>query len=60
MTWIAYNPESETARLRYGYSSMTTPDTLFELDMDTGERRVLKQTEVPVLMRRITAVNTCG
>lgn len=25
---------------------MTTPDTLFELDMDTGERRVLKQTEV--------------
>ncbi len=39
---------------------MTTPDTLFELDMDTGERRVLKQTEVLVLMRRITAVNTCG
>ncbi|WP_033548682.1 oligopeptidase B [Escherichia coli] len=47
VTWIAYNPESETARLRYGYSSMTTPDTLFELDMDTGERRVLKQTGVP-------------
>ncbi|EPA7362836.1 oligopeptidase B [Escherichia coli O8:H9] len=47
VTWIAYNPESEPARLRYGYSSMTTPDTLFELDMDTGERRVLKQTEVP-------------
>ena len=45
VTWIAYNPEPETARLRYGYSSMTTPDTLFELDMDTGERRVLKQTE---------------
>lgn len=39
---------------------MTTPDTLFELDMDTDERRVLKQTEVLVLMRRITAVNTCG
>ena len=47
VTWIAYNPEPETARLRYGYSSMTIPDTLFELDMDTGERRVLKQTEVP-------------
>ena len=43
---IAYNPEPETSRLRYGYSSMTTPDTLFELDMDTGERRVLKQQEV--------------
>ena len=47
VTWIAYNPEPETARLRYGYSSMTTPDTLFELDMDTGERRVLKHTEGP-------------
>lgn len=60
VTWIAYNPEPETSRLRYGYSSMTTPDTLFELDMDTGERRVLKQTEVPVSMRRIIAANTCG
>lgn len=47
MSRLAYNPEPETSRLRYGYSSMTTPDTLFELDMDTGERRVLKQTDVP-------------
>ncbi len=40
-TWLsAYNPEPETSRLRYGYSSMTTPDTLFELDMDTGERHL--------------------
>ena len=46
VTWVAYNPEPETSRLRYGYSSMTTPDTLFELDMDTGERRMLKQQEV--------------
>ncbi len=30
---------------------MTTPDTLFELDMDVPEeRRVLKQTEVPGLI----------
>lgn len=46
VTWVAYNPEPGTSRLRYGYSSMTTPDTLFELDMDSGERRVLKQQEV--------------
>lgn len=46
VTWIAYNPEPDTPRLRYGYSSMTTPDTLFELNMDTGERRVVKQQEV--------------
>ncbi len=39
---------------------MTTPDTLFELDMDTGERRVLNKRKFLVLMRRITAVNTCG
>ncbi|MEM6159053.1 prolyl oligopeptidase family serine peptidase [Erwinia sp. P6884] len=46
VTWLSYNPSPETGKLRYGYSSMTTPDTLFELDMDSGERRVLKQTEV--------------
>jgi len=46
ISWIASNPEPETSRLRYGYSSMTTPDTLFELDMDTGERQILKQSEV--------------
>jgi len=46
VTWVSYNPEPDTPRLRYGYSSMTTPDTLFELNMDTGERRVLKQQEV--------------
>lgn len=44
--WIAGNPEPQTSRLRYGYSSMTTPDTLYELDMDTGERKMLKQSEV--------------
>ena len=46
VTWVAYNPEPDTPRLRYGYSSMTTPDTLFELNMDTGERKVLRQQEV--------------
>lgn len=46
VTWLSYNPSPETSKLRYGYSSMTTPDTLFELDMDTGVRKVLKQAEV--------------
>ena len=45
-TWLAYNPEPDTALLRYGYSSMTTPSTLFELDLDTHERTLLKQQEV--------------
>lgn len=46
VTWIGYNPSPDSSKLRYGYSSMTTPDTLFELDLDSGEREVLKQTEV--------------
>ena len=46
VTWLGHNPEPETSKLRYGYSSMTTPDTLYELDMDSGERQVLKQTAV--------------
>lgn len=46
VTWLAYNPDPHTPLLRYGYSSMTTPTTLFELNMDTGERRLLKQSQV--------------
>lgn len=45
-TWLAYNPDPDTALLRYGYSSMTTPSTLFELDLDTHDRTLLKQQEV--------------
>ncbi|MBU9832566.1 S9 family peptidase [Rahnella rivi] len=45
-TWLAYNPDPDTSLLRYGYSSMTTPSTLFELDLDTQERTLLKQQEV--------------
>jgi len=46
VTWLSFNPSPDTSKLRYGYSSMTTPDTLFELDMDSGERHILKQAEV--------------
>ncbi|WP_130835233.1 prolyl oligopeptidase family serine peptidase [[Erwinia] mediterraneensis] len=46
VTWLAYNPTPESNKLRYGYSSMTMPTTIFELDMDSGERRVLKRTPV--------------
>ncbi|NIG87992.1 prolyl oligopeptidase family serine peptidase [Serratia symbiotica] len=45
-TWLAYNPDPETALLRYGYSSMTTPATQYELNLDSGERVMLKQQEV--------------
>ncbi|RLM23081.1 oligopeptidase B [Brenneria alni] len=46
VTWLSYNPTPETALLRYGYASMTTPSSLYELNMDTGHQQLLKQAEV--------------
>jgi oligopeptidase B len=43
---LAANPEPGSDRLRYGYTSLTTPATTFELDVATGERRRLKQQPV--------------
>jgi oligopeptidase B len=40
------NSEHDTPWLRYGYTSMTTPETIYELNTDTGERRQLKQQPV--------------
>jgi len=44
--WPSSNPESDTAWLRYNYTSMTTPSTTYELNVATGERRLLKQQSV--------------
>jgi len=46
VTWLSYNPTPDTALLRYGYSSMTTPSSLYELDLDSGQRTLLKQQDV--------------
>ncbi|WP_043892856.1 S9 family peptidase [Providencia sneebia] len=46
MAWIDNNPESNTNKLRYGYSSMTTPSSIYEIDMGTQETQLLKQQEV--------------
>ncbi len=46
MVWIGYNPEPDSDYLRYGYSSMTTPTTTFEINMCTQERQLLKQQDV--------------
>ncbi len=48
-TYVAYvsgNPNFETNKLRYWYSSLTTPGTTFEFDMNTQEQTILKQQEV--------------
>ncbi|EML1934606.1 S9 family peptidase [Providencia sp. 21OH12SH02B-Prov] len=46
MAWIGNNPEPDTRKLRYGYSSMTTPSSVYEIDMQTQQKQLLKQQEV--------------
>lgn len=40
------NASPDTAWLRYSYTSLTTPRTVYEVDAGSGERRLLKRTEV--------------
>ncbi len=44
---LATNSEPQTTWLRYGYTSLTTPATTYELNVASGERRQLKQQPVP-------------
>ena len=43
---LEVNAEPDTEWLRYDYTSMTTPDTTYELNVRTGERRLLKRQPV--------------
>ncbi len=47
--YVAYptdNYEFDTPRVRYTYSSMTTPKSVYDYDMITQEKKLLKQEEV--------------
>jgi oligopeptidase B len=44
--YISVNPEFDSELLRYGYSSLTTPNTVLDYHMDKREKTVLKQDEV--------------
>jgi oligopeptidase B len=44
--WIDYNPQQNAQKLRYSFASMTTPFTVYEYDMKSGEQKLLKQDEV--------------
>ena len=44
--YIGSNPNFDTSVLRYGYSSMTTPNSVYDYDMQTRERELKKQDEV--------------
>ncbi|SOD88843.1 S9 family peptidase [Spirosoma fluviale] len=43
---IGYNPDFNTNVLRYGYSSLTTPGSTFDYNMDTKAKTLMKQQEV--------------
>ena len=40
------NPEFKTDWLRYDYSSLTTPDSVYDFNMKTGEKKLLKRQAV--------------
>ncbi len=46
VAYVANNREFESETLRYGYSSLTTPNSTYDYNMRTRERELLKQTEV--------------
>jgi oligopeptidase B len=43
---IGGNPDFDTQILRYGYTSLTTPSSTYDYNMETKERKLLKQQEV--------------
>lgn len=44
--WSSTNPEPRSELFRYGYSSLTTPASVYDYNMKTGEKTLLKQDEV--------------
>ncbi len=48
-TYLAYvsrNPEINTDTLRYGYTSLTTPNSVYDFNMISREKKLMKQQEV--------------
>ena len=44
--YLAANPEYNTDRFYFGYSSMRTPDSLFSVKLSSGRKRLLKEAEI--------------
>ncbi len=44
--WVSTNPEFDTDVVRFGYNSLVTPSSVFDFNMITGEKTLLKQQEV--------------
>jgi len=46
VTWVDENREMETTTLRFGYSSLNTPESIYDLDLATGERTLMKREQI--------------
>jgi oligopeptidase B len=46
VVFAVQNPEADTRTLRFMYQSMTTPSSIYDYDMETRDRTLLKRTEV--------------
>ncbi len=44
--WFSFNGQQNTDTIRYSYSSMTKPFSVYDYNMKTGEQKLLKQDEV--------------
>ncbi|MEH6680046.1 MAG: S9 family peptidase [Sediminicola sp.] len=44
--YVSTNPDFDTDILRYGYNSLTTPSSIIDFNMATGEKVVKKEQEV--------------
>jgi oligopeptidase B len=44
--FLSGNPEFNTTMVRFNYQSMVTPSTVYDYDMGTRQRKLLKQQEV--------------
>jgi len=46
VTWVDENHEFDTHMLRYGYSSPNTPETIYDFDLRSQERRLMKREDI--------------
>lgn len=44
--YVGANPEFNTTNLRYNYTSLTTPNSVFDYDMNTKSKKLMKEQEV--------------
>lgn len=46
LAYVSTNPEFDTRTLRFGYTSLTTPTSIYDHDMESRDRTLLKRDKV--------------